>query len=310
MRDKIIGYTTIEEYNEEEAEAFLIQDKLAFEQGKAETMEQIVFPTGEIRTLFTTRTRFEDNEGKAYILGVSRDVTKQEKLIDMLKESNRDLDEFAYIASHDLKAPLNSIKRLVSWLEEDAGEVLQEDSLEHFGMIKNRINRMNMLLKDLLDYSRIGKNDGLPQKLNLQDTAKYCYDLLDLPEGFIIDVDDIVLVLPKLPLELVLTHLMSNAIKHHDKKSGHIKIKCEYLKHDYQISVTDDGPGIDPSLHEKIFMKFQTLKPRDEVEGSGLGLAMVKKALANHSGKISIKSDVGKGTTFIVKWPKPEAFNK
>jgi signal transduction histidine kinase len=74
--------------------------------------------------------------------------------------------------------------------------------------------------------------------------------------------------------------------------------------------VTDDGPGIDPSLHEKIFMKFQTLKPRDEVEGSGLGLAMVKKALANHSGKISIKSDVGKGTTFIVKWPKPEAFNK
>ncbi|MFT6991985.1 MAG: PAS domain S-box-containing protein [Paraglaciecola sp.] len=310
MHDKIIGYTTLEAYSDEEAEAFLVQDKLAFEQGKTETIEKIAFPTGEIRTLFTTKTRFEDNEGKAYILGVARDVTEREELIQMLKKSNSDLDEFAYIASHDLKAPLNAIKRLVSWIEEDAGEVLQGDSLEHFGMIKNRISRMNMLLKDLLDYSRVGKNDGLPQKLNLQETAKYCYGLLDLPEGFVIDVDDVDLVLPKLPLELVLTNLMSNAIKHHDKESGHIKIKCKHLKHDYQISVTDDGPGIDPSLHERIFKKFQTLKPRDEVEGSGLGLAMVEKALANHSGKISIKSAVGQGTTFIVKWPKPEASSK
>jgi len=310
MRDKVIGYTTLEEYNEEEAEAFLVQDKLAFEQGKTETMEKIAFPSGEIRTLFITKTRFEDDEGKAYILGVARDVTEREELIEMLQKSNSDLDEFAYIASHDLKAPLNAIKRLVSWIEEDASEVLQGDSLEHFSMIKNRINRMNMLLKDLLDYSRVGKNDGLPQKLNLLETTKHCYELLGLPEDFVIDVDDIDLVLPKLPLELVLTNLMSNAIKHHDKKSGQVTIKCKHLKHDYEISVTDDGPGIDPSLHEKIFEKFQTLKPRDEVEGSGLGLAMVEKALANHSGEISIKSDVGKGATFIIKWPKPKASSK
>ena len=310
VRDKVIGYTTLEDYNEAEAEVFLFQDKLAFEQGKTEIMEKIAFPSGETRTLFTTKTRFEDNKGEAYILGVSRDVTEREKLIDMLKKSNSDLDEFAYIASHDLKAPLNAIKRLVSWIEEDAGKVLQGDSLEHFGMIKNRIDRMNMLLKDLLDYSKVGKNDGLPQKLNLQETAKHCYELLDLPEGFVIDVDDVELVLPKLPIELILTNLMSNAIKHHDKKSGHIKIKCRQLKHDYQIKVTDDGPGIDPSFHERIFMKFQTLKPRDKVEGSGLGLAMVEKALANYAGKISIKSDIGKGTTFIITWPRPEAGSK
>ena len=310
IRDKVIGYTTLEEFNEQEAEAFLVQDRLTFEQGKTETLEKIAFPTGEIRTLFTTKTRFEDDEGKAYILGVARDVTEREELIEMLKKSNSDLDEFAYIASHDLKAPLNAIKRLVSWIEEDAGEVLQGDSLEHFGMIKNRINRMNMLLKDLLDYSRVGKNDGLPQKLNLQETAKHCYQLLDLAEDFVIDVDNIDVVLPKLPLELVLTNLMSNAIKHHDKKSGHIIIKCKHVKNDYKISVTDDGPGIAPSLHEKIFKKFQTLKPRDEIEGSGLGLAMVEKALANHSGKISIKSDVGKGATFFITWPKQEATSK
>lgn len=309
-RDKIIGYSALKKYSDEETEALSIRDKLVFEQDATETIEKVVFPSGEIRTLFTTKKRFEDDEGKAYILGVSRDVTEREALIEMLKKSNSELDEFAYIASHDLKAPLNAIKRLVSWIEEDAAEVLQAESLEHFGMIKNRINRMNMLLKDLLDYSRVGKNDGLPQKLNLQETAKHCYQLLDLAEDFVIDVDNIDVVLPKLPLELVLTNLMSNAIKHHDKKSGHIIIKCKHVKNDYKISVTDDGPGIAPSLHEKIFKKFQTLKPRDEIEGSGLGLAMVEKALANHSGKISIKSDVGKGATFFITWPKQEATSK
>ena len=310
IRDKVIGYTTLEEFGEEVAKSFLLQDKLTFEQGKTENIEKITFPNGEVRTLFTTKTRFEDHEGQAYILSVARDVTEREELIEMLKKSNSDLDEFAYIASHDLKAPLNAIKRLVSWIEEDASEVLSGDSLEHFGMIKNRINRMNMLLKDLLDYSRVGKNDGLPQKLNLQETAKHCFELLDLPASFVIDVDDIDLVLPKLPLELALTNLMSNSIKHHHKKSGHIKIQCKDLKHDYQISVTDDGPGIDPSLHGKIFKKFQTLKPRDEVEGSGLGLSIVEKALAIHSGKISVISDIGKGSTFIITWPKPEAIGK
>ena len=303
-RNKVIGYSTVEEYSEEDAEAFLVQDKLALEQGKTENIETVVFPCGDIRTLFITKTRFIDNEGKAYILGVARDVTEREKLIEMLTKSNADLDEFAYIASHDLKAPLNAIKRLVSWIEEDASEVLQGDSLEHFGMIKNRINRMNMLLKDLLNYSTVGKNDGLPQKLNLQNTAKHCYQLLGTTKGFVIDADDIDLVISKLPFELVLTNLISNAIKHHDKESGTIRIEGQILNHNYQISVTDDGPGIAPSLHEKIFKKFQTLKPRDELEASGLGLAIVEKALANHSGKISIESDVGKGATFIITWPK------
>jgi PAS domain S-box-containing protein len=304
MRDRVIGFSTLGIYSEEETAAFLLQDKLAFEQGKAEATEKILFPGGEIRTLFITKTRFEDDEGKAYLLVVARDVTDREALIEKLKKSNNDLDEFAYITSHDLKAPLNAIKRLVSWIEEDATEVLQGDSLEHFGMIKNRIDRMNMLLKDLLDYSRVGKNDGLPQKLSLQETAKNCCVSLDIPDNFIVDIDDVYLVLPKVPLELVLTNLISNAIKHHDEDSGRINIKCEQLKHDYQISVTDDGPGIEPALHEKVFMKFQTLKPRDELEASGLGLAIVEKVLANYLGNIVVKSDIGKGATFTVTWPK------
>ena len=128
-RDEIIGYSALKKYSDEETEALSIRDKLVFEQDATETIEKVVFPSGEIRTLFTTKKRFEDDEGKAYILGVSRDVTEREALIEMLKKSNSDLDEFAYIASRDLKAPLNAIKRLVSWIEEDAAEVLQAESL-------------------------------------------------------------------------------------------------------------------------------------------------------------------------------------
>jgi signal transduction histidine kinase len=115
--------------------------------------------------------------------------------------------------------------------------------------------------------------------LNLRETTKQCFESLGLPKGFVVEVDNVDIVLPKAPLESVLTNLISNAVKHHLKNAGHIEIKSENLQHAYQISVTDDGPGIDPSLHEKIFMKFQTLKPKDEVEGSGLGLAVVEKTL-------------------------------
>lgn len=303
-RDKVIGYTTLENYNQEEAEAFLQQDRLAFESGKSEITEKIVFPSGEIRTLLTTKTRFEDHQGQPFILGVSRDITEQEYLITQLQKSNQDLDEFAYIASHDLKAPLNAIKRLVSWIEEDSGDKFDEQSLKHFDMIKNRVSRMNMLLSDLLNYAAIGKDDGLPESINLKVIAENCYQLLDLPASFTIHVEDKDLVLPKLPLELILTNLMSNAVKHHDKKQGKIDICCEENHSHYQLTVADDGPGIDALSHKKIFEKFQTLKSRDEVEGSGLGLAMIQKAIGYYNGTISVRSELGQGTTFIVNWPK------
>jgi signal transduction histidine kinase len=164
---------------------------------------------------------------------------------------------------------------------------------------------MIILLKLFLDYSRIGKHDGDVQTLNLQETVEHCYALLDIPEDFTINAPNIDVTLPKIPLELILTNLLSNAIKHHDKTAGTATVTCELLAHGYQIKVTDDGPGIESSLHQKIFKKFQTIKPRDEVEGSGLGLSMIEKALSNYNGKISVESEIGKGTTFIINWPRP-----
>ena len=260
VTDKVIGYTTVEDYKEEEAKVFIQQDRLAFELGKTEVTEKILFPNGESKTLFTTKTRFEDQRGEQFILGVSRDISEQEALIAQLKKSNSDLDEFAYIASHDLKASLNAIKTLVLWIEEDAGEKFDEDSRKHFLMIESRANRMSKLLGDLLIYARIGKDDAAPENINLKAIAADCYLILDLAQNFSLHVDDVELVLPIQALELVLSNLLSNALKHHDKTQGQIRITCVDEGSAYRLTVTDDGPGIAPSLHKKIFAKFQTLK--------------------------------------------------
>jgi signal transduction histidine kinase len=231
-------------------------------------------------------------------------AAEKDLLVELVKRTNNDMDEFVSSAFHGLKAPLNAIKHLVSWIEEDAGDQLDQENRENFELIKSRTERMQTLLNDLRDYSKIGKNHTAPEHINLRDITANCCEFLDLPQNFTIDADDTELFLPRLPLELVLTHLISNGVKHHDKPRGRIHIGCTQGADAYELTVTDDGPCIDPVFHAKIFMKLQTLKSRDEIEGSGLGLAMVKKVLAQVRGNIVIQSEVTKGSTFVISWPK------
>jgi PAS domain S-box-containing protein len=290
-------------YKESEAELFLKSDTVAFEEGYSEIKEKVTLPNGDVLLLNTTKTRFEDNKGHQYILGVSRDISEREKLLADLQKSNQDLDEFAYVASHDLKAPLNAIERLASWIEEDSVEQLDEESKKHFNMIKGRVKRMSNLLSDLLNYSRIGREEHEPICLNLKQSVLNCFELLDIPEGFSVEIDDVDVVLPRVPLELVLTNLISNAIKHHNSSNGAITICYAKREGQHRISVTDDGPGISPKMHKKVFERFQTLKPRDQVEGSGMGLAMVQKTAQHLGGNIELESDLGTGSTFTFYWP-------
>lgn len=304
MQDKVIGYTTLESYQEDEVAEFLQNDKVAFHKGKSDVIEKITFPNGEIRSINTVKTRFFDNSGEPYILGVSRDVTERERLIEKLQASNNDLDEFAYVASHDLKSPLNAIKRLVSFIEEDAVEAFDESTSKHFEMIKGRADRMLKLLSDLLSFARIGRDPQNYESLTLRLVSENCLGLLDIPDGFSVNVCENSVFLPRVPLELVLTNLMSNAVKHHDSETGTINISSEEMSKHYRITVEDDGPGIPEEMHIKIFQKFQTLKPRDQVEGSGLGLSMVQKSVEHYGGSISVAaSDLG-GAKFVINWPK------
>ena len=308
QRDSVIGTTTIEDYPKDEADAFLVEDKKAFREGRSEIVETIQFPNGQNRMLSTTKIRFNNSQGENFILGVCNDVTEREELITMLEKSNKDLDQFAYVASHDLKSPLNAIQKIINWIEEDCLDLIPEKSKEHFTLLKSRAQRMSQLLVDLLQYSRIGRYEYKSEMLDLEDLSNNIFELVGLPKKFSYEVEKVKLTVPRIPFEIVLRNLISNAIKHHDKETGMVKIDCETIRQYYVLKVSDDGSGIPPSLQKRAIEMFQTLQSRDVVEGSGMGLAIVKRILEHYDGYLSIDSDGKNGTTIIVKWPTNNSY--
>jgi len=223
-----------------------------------------------------------------------------------LERSNRDLEDFAYIASHDLKAPLNGIDSTALCLEEDLRDTLSDESRKLLELMRSRINRMNVLLDDLLTYSRIGRTDPSVGDTQLADIFPNIIGLLRPPAHVRIrvEVEPAVIVTAGQQLEQVLRNLISNAIKHHDKPSGEVIVSAERTGDFVQFVVRDDGPGIAPQFHEKIFQLFQTLKRRDDVEGTGMGLAIVKKLIERQNCQIMVHSEGdGRGTEFRFQWP-------
>ena len=254
----------------------------------------------------------DDEEGKpvkivAQIVDISRQKNLENDLRvrnSQLERSNQELDQFAYVASHDLKSPLNAIEKLTGWIQEDCGNILPETSKPHLELLKGRVKRMAKLLDDLLMYSRVGRVEYTATEVNLAAMCEDIFNLLNVPSGFEIKAEDKPLLLPPVPFELVLRNLISNAIKHHDKDKGLIEISVEEKNSYYVIQVKDDGPGIPEKLHAKALEMFQTLKPRDEVEGSGMGLALCKKTVEFYGGSLEIQSDGRCGTVIFFSWLK------
>jgi two-component system sensor histidine kinase/response regulator len=231
-------------------------------------------------------------------------------LNDGLRQSNEELERFAYICSHDLKSPLRAIDNISQWLEEDLAEALQGKSLDLMQEMRKRVRRMEKLLDDTLAYSRAGtrQDDSRNETISGQVLMDDVVALLMPPSGFTINIDPrlAVIRLHPLPIRQVLYNLVNNAIKHHESESGVIDVGCHETKDFYSFTVRDDGPGIPAEFHQKIFDMFQTLKPRDQREGSGMGLALVKKILATHGGEIAVESAPGEGALFRFTWPKSE----
>lgn len=223
-----------------------------------------------------------------------------------LTQRLRELDEFAYVTSHDLKAPLRAIDHLAHWISEDAGPLLPPASLDHLEKLRGRIRRMEKLLEDLLHYSRANRYPYRAERVDVAQLLDEIVRLVTPPEGFAIHVLTPLptVVTQKVPLETVLRNLIENAIKHHDRWDGQVQVAVQELGEWLEFSVQDDGPGIALQFHERIFQLFQTLKPRDTVEGSGMGLAIVKKLIESRGGHITVESQVGQGTTFRFTWPK------
>ena len=222
-----------------------------------------------------------------------------------LERSNKELNEFAYVASHDLKAPLRGIMQLAHWIEEDIEDKIEEQTRQYLNLLHNRTERLDQLLNDLLAYSRVGRKHGDINSIEVNSWLNDIFRLLNPPENFKLACETNVATISTLsvPLEQVMRNLINNAIKHHDKDEGTIHIKVQQNKDGYEFSVTDNGPGIDPDHHQRVFGIFQTLRPRDEVEGSGMGLSIIKKILDNYQCDITIKSDGSNGTTMCFNWP-------
>lgn len=255
-------------------------------------------------------------DGTMHFIGVMRDITARKQaeaemaaLLAALERSNEELDKFAYVASHDLKAPLRVIDNAAGWLEEDLADVLTEDTRESLDMLRGRVRRMERLLDDLLAHSRIGRDGGEEAVVGGAELADTLQGLLNLPQGMRLHVSDAFhrIEVPTMPLTTILLNLLSNAVKHHDRRDGNIWLDVAERDRAYEFTVADDGPGIAPEYHDRIFEMFQTLRPRDEVDGSGLGLAMVRKYAAIAGGEISVASDGSRGTRFTLLWPHTPA---
>ena len=223
-----------------------------------------------------------------------------------LAERNQELDKFAYVTSHDLKAPLRAIANLAHWISEDLAEDLPPENQHQLKLLRGRVDRLESLLDGLLKYSRVGRTN-LP--IELVDVNQLVADVVKLiapPSTFKIKIspDLPILKTRQLLLKQVLISLIGNAIEHHPSPAGTVEITAIDLGDRYEFAIADDGQGIEPQYHEKIYTIFQTLQARDTHESTGIGLAIVKKIVESEGGKIGLKSSLGRGATFSFTWLK------
>lgn len=237
-------------------------------------------------------------------------VKENERLLEIrnqeLEAANAELDKFAYVASHDLKSPLRAIQSLADFLEEDLNENLDEQSRRHFGLLRGRVKRMSRLLDSLLEYSRVGRQELEPETFDLKKVIEESASVVTpAKESVEIKGNFEIIKTWKTPLEQVVRNLVDNAFKH--SGGDECKVVVEYSISDdaLRIVVQDNGPGVPLAYQERIFEMFQTLRSRDEVEGSGMGLALLKKIADSFGGSIEVDSNPDKqpGARFITTWP-------
>jgi PAS domain S-box-containing protein len=258
----------------------------------------------------------ETRQGERRIFtGSVRDISERKqaeeqkaRLIRELESTHEELKSFAYVVSHDLKAPLRAISALAGWLSHDYSDKFDEEGKEHMRLLIKRVYRMDNLINGILQYSRVGQVKEKMIAVDLDQLVREVIDLLSPPANIVVTIENTLPTLMAEPtrIEQVFQNLLSNAIKYMDKPQGEIRIACSSEGKQWKFLISDNGPGIELRHFERIFQLFQTLVPRDRVEGTGVGLSLVKKIVEMYGGKIWVESKIGEGRTFFFTLPKTE----
>ncbi|MEY2894274.1 MAG: hypothetical protein RJA98_4182 [Pseudomonadota bacterium] len=240
-------------------------------------------------------------------LAAVSDISVRKRLELQLRQANANLEEFTYVASHDLRSPLRGIADLVEWIEGDLGDNPPAEVVKNLARVSQRIHRMERLIDDLLSYARAGRAATDFTRVDVQAMVRDVLELQPLPAGFTLTLalDASPFQATRVPLEAALRNLISNAVKHHDRAEGVISISAVDDDNHCVISITDDGPGVPTAAQERIFKLFQTLTASTR-GGSGIGLALTKRVIEVHGGRIELLSPVadGRGACFKFWWPR------
>ncbi len=290
---------------------------IAMQKTKRIAEEPITFADGTTHWLTTTKVPLIREDGHCdRLLAIATDITErrhaeeqQATLIRKLSEVNQELRDFAYVISHDLKAPLRAIKTLADWLLTDYQDKLDAQGKENLQLLVSRADRMHNLIDGVLQYSRVGRTEQGAQPVDLGQLLPQIVADLAVPEHITIRMDGDLPTVEADPTRItqVFQNLLSNAIKYMDKLQGQITVACVQEDAGWKFSVSDNGPGIEQKDFERIFKLFQTLTRRDDSESTGVGLTIAKKIVEMYGGKIWVESEVGQGSTFFFTFPKRSA---
>ena len=311
MRDSIIGTTTIEKFLPEDVDIFLEYDRLAFHEGSSEVIEKVTLPNKGFRYIFTKKVRFENANGEPFILAIARDISEIKhaeadrlQLMDKLMQSNTELERFAYVASHDMQEPLRMIANFSGLISDEYGANLDETATEYLGLVKDSAVRMQEMVEDLLEYSRV-KSDQR-SFVEVDGALELNHVLQNLSSAItehnaVITYDDLPTFLGN-PVQFMrlLQNFIGNGLKYQiagNRPQIHVGV-VDQDSH-WCFMVKDNGIGISEEFSNEVFEPFKRLHAWGEYKGSGIGLAVCKQIIESHGGKVWVSSQIGIGSTFF-----------
>ncbi len=231
---------------------------------------------------------------------------QDQKLLAELKKIQKEFEDFVFTVSHDFKAPIRSIKNLSEWIKEDFGDQVPEEARKNLELIQNRVEKLTKMVDGMMELSRVGKGSLQVEPLNFEKCVQDIIQKLQLPEEVAVEIHS---EIPEIKTDLsqfqqVLSRLIENAIKFNNSEHPRVELFAVEAGNFIEISVKDNGPGINTKYSEKIFKVFSSLIPQSQMENTGMGLPIAKKIIEDSGGTIELESKSKEGATFRFFWPK------